>query len=493
MYRTHALSAALALGSITYLGACTARAPTIDEDASGVDTGVRADSGGAGDVGNVDGGAHTDAGAHDGGASTSDTGRDGAASTVDGGVGACAPSSLGSMLGASVAHGSSAAAPDSGDRSCSGDPGAPDVQFSWTAPSAGTFVFDTGGSDYDTVLEVLTACGGTSLDCNDDRSADSQSRTQVTLTSGQRVVIVLDGFSTGGNYVLNIQADTAEVCDNTLDDDRDGYVDCLDPDCDTFAACHEANCTNGLDDDHDGTIDCADSDCATNAVCDESMHCTDHIDNDRDGVTDCDDSNCTSNAACAPETNCTNGVDDDNDGHVDCGDTDCSTHCGETMCADTVDNDMDGTIDCADRECACDVACTPAQVVSCPDGNLASMVGTGVYHGTFTGYSCGARADASCGLGGRGAEIELTWTAPAAGDYVFDTEDTARAGGLFDTVLSVRASCTGAELGCNDDGGTGYLSTLTLTGLTAGQTVVIVIDSYGVWDGGSYTLNIRAL
>lgn len=495
MYRTHTRFAHLALVVLTLPGACTTRSrPEPDDAAAGVDVGP-----GGFDAGRVDGGSQPDTGVRTDTGVRADTGVGAdtgvrADTGVDAGTGACSPSNLGSAVGASVASGSSDTATDSGDRSCSGS-GAPDVQFSWTAPSAGSFVFDTGGSDYDTVLEILTACGGTSLACNDDRSADSQSRTQVTLTSGQTVVIVLDGYATGGNYVLNIHPDTAEVCDNTTDDDGDGDVDCADVDCDTSPLCHEANCTNGLDDDHDALIDCRDSDCSADPACDESMHCADHIDNDDDRLTDCDDSDCSAGASCAAETNCTNGLDDDNDGHVDCGDTNCSASCGERICNDTLDNETvpDGAIDCADVECSCDAACHTARAMSCPDGSIGSAVGDGVYRGTLVGYHCGERADASCGSGGRGDEIELSWMVPAAGDYVLDTEDTSHAGGLFDTVLAVRDGCAGTELDCNDDGGTGYLSTLTLTGLTAGQMLVIVIDAYGVEDGGSYTLNIHAL
>jgi len=54
-----------------------------------------------------------------------------------------------------------------------------------------------------------------------------------------------------------------------VDDDRDGLVDCADPDCGTAPACApvETACANGLDDDGDGRVDCADLDCAGAAGC----------------------------------------------------------------------------------------------------------------------------------------------------------------------------------------------------------------------------------
>ncbi|MBU1241457.1 hypothetical protein KKF84_02435 [Myxococcota bacterium] len=56
----------------------------------------------------------------------------------------------------------------------------------------------------------------------------------------------------------------------------------------------ETICDDGVDNDGDGTIDCADSDCA--AACVEV--CDDGIDNDGNGDVDCDDSACAGNAAC---------------------------------------------------------------------------------------------------------------------------------------------------------------------------------------------------
>jgi hypothetical protein len=80
----------------------------------------------------------------------------------------------------------------------------PEVSYSWTAPFAGTFVFDTLGSSFDTVLYVRSgSCAGPELGCNDDWNGLS-SQTSVFLNAGQTVVVVVDGFG-AGNYVLNIK------------------------------------------------------------------------------------------------------------------------------------------------------------------------------------------------------------------------------------------------------------------------------------------------
>ncbi|HIH14789.1 MAG TPA: hypothetical protein HA360_05225 [Nanoarchaeota archaeon] len=68
-----------------------------------------------------------------------------------------------------------------------------------------------------------------------------------------------------------------EDCDNSVDDDGDTLVDCLDDDC----------------------ID--DSDCESVLVVSEAEDCADNIDNDGDGTIDCDDSDCEEDSGCDDE------------------------------------------------------------------------------------------------------------------------------------------------------------------------------------------------
>ncbi len=93
-----------------------------------------------------------------------------------------------------------------------------------------------------------------------------------------------------------------------------------------------ALCNNGIDDDGDGLIDCADTDedCHKLPVCRlEGLinglyyNCGDGIDNDGVGGTDCMDPKCLGALLCPVETNCGNGVDDDGDGFIDYYDGDC--------------------------------------------------------------------------------------------------------------------------------------------------------------------------
>ncbi len=83
---------------------------------------------------------------------------------------------------------------------------APEHTYTFTAPTTKVYTMDTFGSSYDTVLHVLGAtCAGVSLACNDD-TFGLQSQVTVSLTQGQVVTIVVDGYSSSsGSYVLNVQ------------------------------------------------------------------------------------------------------------------------------------------------------------------------------------------------------------------------------------------------------------------------------------------------
>lgn len=72
-------------------------------------------------------------------------------------------------------------------------------------------------------------------------------------------------------------------------------------------ATFEVLCDDEMDDDGDGDVDCDDSDCIGDPNCDEEppptppeADCDDEIDNDGDGDTDCDDTDCVDNPVCAP-------------------------------------------------------------------------------------------------------------------------------------------------------------------------------------------------
>jgi len=76
-----------------------------------------------------------------------------------------------------------------------------------------------------------------------------------------------------------------EDCDNTIDDDGNGFTDCADFSCAADPACFESNCTDVVDNDGDGFTDCADSDCDPDPAC--ASDCGNNI---REGAEECDGS-----------------------------------------------------------------------------------------------------------------------------------------------------------------------------------------------------------
>ncbi len=252
----------------------------------------------------------------------------------------CPESDLGSMLGASVLVATTEGMNDDSVPSCGTSMAAPDLTFTWAAPHAGTFVFDTSGSTFDTILEVRASCGGESRGCDDDGGEGTTSRVAVALTASQRVVVSIDGYGTSS---------------------------------------------------------------------------------------------------------------------------------GEAHLAIT------------------EMAPCP---LTCPHEDLGMGMGAAVATGMLAPDTCSAASDATCGGGGRGGERTFQWTAPTAGMYRFSTmtdgEDT------YDTVLSVREGCGGAELACSDDSGESTLSQIELA-LTAGQSVVVVLDAYAPTDSGRWVLNVERM
>jgi hypothetical protein len=123
----------------------------------------------------------------------------------------CPHGDLGHELGSPVAQGD---VPEDGqvadgDNASHGGP--PRVTYQWQAPSDGTFVFDSRGSDYDTVLAVRRECFGEVLDCNDD-TVGVQSQVVLEMYEGQEVIVEIAMF--GGvsctscpvpHYQLNIE------------------------------------------------------------------------------------------------------------------------------------------------------------------------------------------------------------------------------------------------------------------------------------------------
>jgi hypothetical protein len=204
---------------------------------------------------------------------------------------------LGSALGV-VATGSTVNQGNDTQASCGGDSLSDDLVFSWSAPVAGCYTFDTFGSNFDTTLHIHNACPTfDELRCNDDAGDDVQSMITLLASPDAPLSVVVDGFDavSAGDFTLNISP-CFEECADFNDNDLDGLWDCDDPDCALDTLCIDEICNNGIDDDGDANVDCLDAECQNSLDCQED--CTDGVDNNMDGDIDCADASCTSASEC---------------------------------------------------------------------------------------------------------------------------------------------------------------------------------------------------
>src|SRR3954465_10372334 len=117
---------------------------------------------------------------------------------------------------------------------------------------------------------------------------------QVRIAGFVALVALLTLAACGGG-VTEPPIVTPEVCDNGIDDDKDGKIDCADTDCRLEASCevkHE-NCQNGVDDNDDQLVDCMDPECMGRPICAPAEDCKNGIDDDGDHLADCKDPDCT--------------------------------------------------------------------------------------------------------------------------------------------------------------------------------------------------------
>ncbi|WP_293147440.1 S8 family serine peptidase [Microcoleus sp. bin48.metabat.b7b8b9.023] len=82
------------------------------------------------------------------------------------------------------------------------------VWWSWTAPSSGTFVVDTKGSNFDTYLSIFTGSAVNNLNwiaSNDDGGGNFTSLIDLNATAGTTYQIAVDGYTSNtGSIQLNI-------------------------------------------------------------------------------------------------------------------------------------------------------------------------------------------------------------------------------------------------------------------------------------------------
>ena len=336
--------------------------------------------------------------------------------------------------------------------SCGGS-SAPEITATFTAPRDGEYIFDTLGSDIDTVLYVLDGvCEGRELACDDDGIADANtSLLSLPLAAGQTVTVVVDAFGIeGGPVTLSVREGTVQCPAGTLGpalpDSASGQTELA---TDRF----ELPC---------GTSDEADQGYLFTAPTD-GIYRFDTQGSDFDTTLAILDGECTGQPLA-----CNNDEARASDGHSGLA---LPLRSGQTVTA-VVEGYLDdqGSLEInVDR-----------LEGACPDEDLGELPVPFMVAGT-TGMTDEATAGSCGGLGS--PDYAYQWTVPADGIYHFDTS-----GSGFDTVLYLLdETCMGEELRCNDDAG-GPISSLPAL-LSAGQVVIIVVD--GAAASGPYTLTVE--
>ncbi|WP_437600519.1 MXAN_6577-like cysteine-rich protein [Sorangium sp. So ce590] len=334
-----------------------------------------------------------------------------------------------------------------------GHTGGPDASYTFTAPADGKYVFDTFGSEFNTILELQDGgCNGEVLACNDDSREGSQSRAVVDLHAGQTIVAVVDGFeAAGGAYKLNIAAWEPPTCP-MLDLGS------------TYPQSVTGN-TSGLDNHLESPCAMSDSPEVSYSFTApiDGRYTFDTIGSSFDTVLHVHDGSCT-----GPSLGC-------NDNGMASSQAVVATPLSAGQTAYVVVEGASGD----SGAYKLNVSGIPAP--PCPANELESAVPL-VVTGTTDGL--GDFLIAPCGVPG-GAEATYKFVAPVDGVYVFDTF-----GSSFDTVVHVHdGTCRGPSLGCNNNT-TGPQSRVAVP-LVAGQETVVVVDGSGPAASGTFTLNIN--
>lgn len=220
------------------------------------------------------------------------------------------------------------------------------------------------------------------------------------------------------------------------------------------AACASNECGNGLVEDPEACdgMDLAGADCQSQGFSQGALGCTGECTFDTGGC---------SNPACGNEV-------------IENGEVCDGENLGGQTCV-SQGNPGGGALVCLGNCSGYDTS-----GCACFDEDIGNATGPSVASGDTTGDD--DDIDASCG-GAGGSDRVISFTAPAAGTYTFDTFGSA-----YDTKLSLWSDCS-TEISCNDDFG-GVQSQLTLD-MGAGQNVLVVVDGYNA-AAGAWVLTITA-
>ena len=125
----------------------------------------------------------------------------------------------------------------------------PEKAYRITPPSGSEVTVNLsnfGGND----LELfLTNPGCSNTTCIDSSTNGPGSAEQVTFTAdGSQYSIIVETYSGASTFTLSVTCATPEICNNSIDDNANGYIDCVDYDClggVNSTACGDCNAITG--------------------------------------------------------------------------------------------------------------------------------------------------------------------------------------------------------------------------------------------------------
>jgi len=395
---------------------------------------------------------------------------------------------------------------------------------------------DSGLTDFDTVLYVLSECGntGTELACNDDIDAQGgnySSYLEWDATAGTTYYLVVDGYDSAGGFELTIQlaicGDGTVSGDEQCDDGGTDGGDGCDADCNW-------ECTDDANEDDD-TIADATSTAGESfpATFEDLVLCPGDLNEELgvyldiwevtvaegEYVSALTEGGASLTTECADQTLSVILLDEElvdyaagstvdgdcarfaaepepgtyyvavfwNDQTVAPQDYDLTVDVGTAVCGN---NELEGLEECDDGNTDGDDGCSATCVEEDATCTVVSAVESTIGGTNTTGDTSQGTDDhepQACGLAGGAPEDVYSLTVTEDQTIIIDLDHE---GTTYDTTAYVREACVdpGSEIACNDDG-PGGLSSALFFEAAKDVTYYIFVDGYDA-DGGAYEMSL---